>query len=192
VFDGRIFLGSSSSLIETIAQPVKITEEDLDQFRKYLSIDLHLSARTVEGYCYTIRRYSKANQDHTVEGIREFLSSIREKEGAYANYIKAFRRFFRDFKDRPDLVASFRFPASKFSPVEVPSVEDIRKYYSFIERPILRALFLILATSGLRLNEALSLTIDQVDFKTRMIKPKQHSGRTKLVWLSFFNEEAEK
>ncbi|MDH2900647.1 MAG: hypothetical protein PXY39_06715 [archaeon] len=55
----------------------------------FLSIDLHLSARMVEGYSYLIKRYSKLNQDHTTEGIREFLSSVKDKEGAYPNYIKA-------------------------------------------------------------------------------------------------------
>jgi integrase len=169
----------------------KIDDDDLAQFRKFLSIDLHLSARTVEGYSYLIKRYSKLNQDHTTEGIREFLSSVKDKEGAYPNYIKALRRFFRDYKKRPDLVASFRFPASKFNPIEVPTKADLREYYSYIKRPTIRALFLVLASSGLRLNEVLSLTMGDVDFTTRTIRPKQHSGKTKSSWISFFNQEAE-
>ena len=49
----------------------------------------------------------------------------------------------------------------------------------------------MLATSGLRLNEVLSLDMTYIDFATRTIRPKQHSGRTKSSWISLFNEEAE-
>ena len=37
--------------------------------------------------------------------------------------------------------------------------------------------------------EVLNLSIEDIDFGKKMVKPKPHSGDTKRVWLSFFNEE---
>jgi integrase len=37
----------------------------------------------------------------------------------------------------------------------------------------------------------LSLTVDDVDFEKRMLKPHNHKGATKHTWVSFYNAEAE-
>ena len=46
-----------------------------------------------------------------VEDVRAFLSGFRDRPHVYAHYIKALRRFFRDFLNRPDVMSTFRFPA---------------------------------------------------------------------------------
>ncbi|MEM3046622.1 MAG: site-specific integrase, partial [Candidatus Bathyarchaeia archaeon] len=53
-----------------------------------------------------------------------------------------------------------------------------------------KALFLVYATSGLRNGEVLSLSRD-IDFATRALIPRNHSGKTKFAWVSFFNDETE-
>jgi hypothetical protein len=45
------------------------------------------------------------------------------------------------------------------------------------------------ATTGLRRSEVLNLKIEDVDLEKRMVMPKAHRGRSKRVWVSFFNEE---
>jgi len=55
----------------------------------------------------------------------------------------------------------------------------------------MKALFLMGATTGLRKGELLSLRVDDIDFSTRTVIPKVHSGRTKHSWVSFYNEECE-
>ena len=37
--------------------------------------------------------------------------------------------------------------------------------------------------------EVLNLSIEDIDFGEKMVKPKSHSGETKRAWLNFFNEE---
>jgi len=51
-------------------------------------------------------------------------------------------------------------------------------------------MFLIFASSGLRLSEVLRLKVSDVKLNEMMIIV-NHSSRTKKGWVSFFNEEAE-
>lgn len=49
-----------------------------------------------------------------------------------------------------------------------------------------KAVFLALASSGLRISELLDA---RIDVENRMLIPKSHTGNTKKSWISFFNEE---
>jgi integrase len=58
----------------------------------------------------------------------------------------------------------------------IPSIEELRRFYSEIDDERARAIFLILATSGLRVGEVLSLTDLNVNLERRMIVPTNHTG----------------
>jgi len=103
----------------------------------------------------------------------------------------ALKVFFRDFLQMPELVSSFKFPHRVFKPKQIVTKEQIRTFYSAIESTKEKALLLLYATSGLRRQEILSLTFDDVDFEKRMITPNNHLGETKKSWVSFYNKEAE-
>ena len=61
-----------------------------------------------------------------------------------------------------------------------------------MKEPMAKALFLFYATTGLRSKEVLSLKIGDIDFEKRMIVPKKTTSRTKRMWVTFYNEEAER
>ena len=94
--------------------------------------------------------------------------------------------------EKPELVESFRFPHQVYKPKHIVSKEDLRRFYKAIETPKKKALFLLYATSGLRRQEILSLTPEDIDFGKRTITPNNHLGETKKSWCSFYNEEAER
>lgn len=48
------------------------------------------------------------------------------------------------------------------------------------------------ATTGLRKREVLTLRIDDIDFRKRMVIPKKEHSQTKHTWIAFYNEETEK
>lgn len=75
----------------------------------------------------------------------------------------------------------------------IPSKEELQRFYEALDDLRDKVLFLILATTGLRREEALSLTLDDLDRERRMIIPKNHSGNegTKRSWVSFYYDEAE-
>ena len=78
-----------------------------------------------------------------------------------------------------------------YKPKHIASKEDLKRFYEAIDSPKEKALFLLYATSGLRRQEILSLTADNINFEKRMITPSNHLGETKKSWCSFYNEEAE-
>jgi integrase/recombinase XerD len=66
----------------------------------------------------------------------------------------------------------------------------MKKFYEAIDNLEEKALFLLIASSGLRRNEALNLKLSDVDFEKRMIIPR-HESKTKRSFITFYNEEAE-
>ena len=107
----------------------------------------------------------------------------------YSNTLKSLKVFFRDFLNKPDIVETFRFPKQNYKPKNIPSREALKNFYEALSSTKEKALFLLYASSGLRRMEALNLSIEDINFQNKMIKPKAHSEDTKKAWLSFFNEE---
>ena len=46
-----------------------------------------------------------------------------------------------------------------------------------------------MASSGLRISEALTLKPEEIDFENKMIIPNVHNGQTKQSWITFYNSE---
>jgi len=128
------------------------------------------------------------------EDIRSYLSTIQDKS-AYtrANVLKSLKRFFRDFLQRPEIVASFKFPKRVYAPKQVPIKEDLQRFFDALDDLRDKTVFLLYATTGLRRNELLSVTVDEVDTENRIIIPRNahKTGTTKNNWVSCFNGEAE-
>jgi len=170
-------------------------EEMLSTFREFLIVDLRRSRKTAYEHTYYIRRFLKESNVHlesaTSEDIREYLKGLNVSSAQYKNILMALKVFFRDFLKHPEVVESFRFPHQVYKPKHIVSKEDLRRFYLTIETTKEKALFLLYATSGLRRQEILSLTREDIDFEKRMITPNNHWGETKKSWCSFYNEEAE-
>ena len=121
---------------------------------------------------------------------RSYLKGLNGAGTAtYSNTLKSLKVFFRDFLNKPDIVETFRFPRQNYKPKNIPSTEILKNFYEALSSTKEKALFLLYASSGLRRMEVLNLSIKDIDFEKKMIKPKPHSGDTKKAWLSFFNEE---
>jgi len=128
----------------------------------------------------------------TTDDLRGFLKTLDGKSShTYANALKSMKVFFRDYMKRPDLVQSFSFPEKDYNVKVLPDKERLKTFYNALPTLRSRTLFLLYASSGLRRDEILGLTKNEVDLEKRMIIPNSHNGRTKRCWVSFFNDEAE-
>jgi len=169
----------------------------LETFRDFQLVDLQRSKKTAYEKVYYIRKFlaqlDKRLVDVTREDVRGYLKKLnRSSSATYKNTLAALKVFFRDFLDMPHVVETFRFPRGSFKPKHIPTKEDLQRFYEAIESPKMKALFLMYATTGLRRNEVLPLTPQNIDFTKRMVTPNNHKGKTKQSWISFFNSEAEK
>jgi integrase len=140
-------------------------------FSKWFDKDLRLATRN------NLRDYILANYSDASPNTR-------------ANLIKGLRAFYKRFLGSP-ITDSFRYPAIPFTPKQVPSREQLAKFYHALTTPVHRLAFLMLASSGLREMEILTLRLEDLDLQNRVIVPKNHEGSTKHSWCSFYSPECD-
>ncbi len=172
----------------------------LRDFREFCRVDLRLGTRTIQHghvpFAEAFLRYvSKPIADIRVSDIRDYLSNLSEVSEAktYNNHLGALKRFFRDFLQQPDLVATFKFATVNEKPITIPTKVELQRFYSGLDATKYRLAFVLFATTGLRRNEILTLRLEEIERTRRMITPNgaHETGRTKKSWLSFYNTEAE-
>jgi len=170
----------------------------MKDFKDFLAVDLRLEERTVMVHYNNVRRFfnsvPKNPSEVTKLDIRGYLQKRMNSKSISTtnNDLKSFKRFFRDYLERPEVVKGFRFPQSPFKPKIVLSKNELGLAYRTISSDLGRAVFLFYASTGLRRSEVLGLAVDEVDFKKRMVIPDCHNGRSKHSYVSFYNEETEK
>ena len=167
----------------------------LKDFYEFQVVDLQRAEKTAKEKVYYIRKFFnevKVNPvEVSVEDIRHYLRDLNTSNYVYKNVLGALKVFFRDFLNHSEVVNSFKFPRPAFKPKIVPSKDELKKFFVSMDSELGKVLFLFYASSGLRKNEILGLTEDNIDFEKRMIVPSGHSGVTKNSYVSFYNREAE-
>ncbi len=204
-----IFLSPSSSIkfkLRTSAvngllpNVLKIYSRETSNARNFVlfcEVDRQLSKVTTKGYREYIQRLLRTlNKDQlaiTKDDLRQYLKGIQENyskwQYVYANALRSFKVYFRDYLNRGYLVDSFKFPKIPQYPKRVPTKEDIQSFYHAISDLKGKSMYLLFATSGLRRIEYLTLLVESIDIENRTVVPTIHSGITKKTWCTFFNEE---
>ncbi|MEM0058131.1 MAG: tyrosine-type recombinase/integrase [Candidatus Bathyarchaeia archaeon] len=168
---------------------------DLGDFYDFLVVDLQKSPCTAKCYVGVVRRFLSWLDGGclSVEAVRGFLRRVNGEcsRDRYNLTLSALKAYLRDFLGLGWLVAGFKHPPKVFKPKTIPSREDLRRFYMALPSLRLKAYFLVAASSGLRRGEILGLTLDDVDFERRMLRPHSHKGASKHSWVSFYNREAE-
>jgi len=158
-------------------------------------VDLQRADKTAKEKVYYVHKFFNEVQLNpnavTVSDIRHYLGDLNCSVHVYKNVLGALKVFFRDFLNRPGVVASFKFPRPAFKPKIVPTKEELQRFFDALDSDFAEALFLFYASSGLRKGEVLGLTVGDVDFEKRMVVPNGHTGVNKRSYISFYNREAE-
>lgn len=166
----------------------------IQKFRRFLEVDLQRKQRTVYGHIRHITRFLEWLGDRPVSRgvLREYLDPFRAQAAStYANQLKSLKIFFRDYKEWPDLVSTFRFPEKQIKAPRIPDKAKLQQFYKVLERLDLRAAcyFLLYATSGWRFLEVFALHREDVDLNAKTLTPRVKSSSTKGRLVGFFNEE---
>jgi len=187
-----------AEIVNSCELPTSNRTELLSRFKEFCKIDLNHSERTIHGHWLLVKRFLKTTEKDptqvTSEDLRAYLSRFKTKSpNTYANVLKSLKVFFRDFLKRPYVAESFKFPRRIYAPKTVPNKEDLQRFFKELDSLRDQTAFLLYATSGLRRNELLSLTIDEIDVENRTITPRNahQNSTTKNTWVNFFNFEAQ-
>jgi integrase len=192
---------------QTTSIIIKETEETLSEFRRFLNSRKNLSHRVMVKHVNSIRRflikYDGVVSPKTIEAHTINIKK-RWKIQTYANHLCSLKRFVRDFLKK-DWMSEYEFPNIERKPIVVPQREHLIDFFKAIPlcskddsqqiepKPKYQALFLLLASSGLRISEALSLKRSDIYPDKRMVIPRDahETNSTKRSWMSFYNEECE-
>jgi integrase/recombinase XerD len=154
---------------------------------------MRLEPPTVQHTLQDVRRFlERSRYIVSYEAVAEYLKSYLGKAPkTYNGQITSLRRFIRDFLGDGDLISSFKM-APVDDPQESTDVTKAQIREGFYAQPDVKskAIYLFTATTGLRKSEILSLLKEDVDFKTRAVRP-NHFTRKKRSGVTFYNEEAE-
>jgi len=161
-------------------------ENIISRYEKFAVEELELSNATIKNQKSVIRIFLNHSQGIiNNETVTEYLKS-NDSSSWKSNQIKALRKFIRDYLQLGNWINEFVFSREKARIKNaIPTNEQLALFCSKLDYEI-QIIFLILATSGLRIGEVLSLDIDDVNFDTNMIDAsKVHKSNTKSSWISF-------
>jgi len=187
-----------AEIVNSCELPTSNTTELLSRFKEFCKIDLNHSVRTIHGHWLLVKRFletiEKDPAQVTSDDLRAYLAQFKTKSpNTYANVLKSLKIFFRDFLRMPNVVESFKFPRRIYAPKIIPDKEDLQRFFKELDSLRDQTTFLLYATSGLRRNESLSLTLDEIDVESRTITARKahQNSTTKNAWVNFFNFEAQ-
>jgi len=166
------------------SQPVSLLEKakkngtilSVTDFERKLKLK-GLCDKTIETYisCHNIFTRFIKNRNVTTDLIEDYLLKYNNRR----NNLAVMKVLY------PDLSKDIKFPRRNFRPKILPNKEQLRIFYDSLPSQY-KVIFLLLASSGLRVGELLDA---EIDFNNRMIVPRSHNGSTKHSWISFFNIE---
>jgi len=161
-------------------------EDNISRYGEFAVDELALSTATVNNQTSAIRGFVNHSQGIiNKETVKEYLES-NDSTSWKSNQLKALRKFIRDYLNLGNWINEFVFTKEKAKlKKEIPSDEQLALFCSKLDYPV-QMMFLILASSGLRIGEVLSLKLDNIDFETNMLDVSEvHESDTKSSWISF-------
>lgn len=205
----------------TVARRTEIAEpmEFLERFNDYLAVELRLSPQTVETYMrdvaaflsYTGKGESEI-AELTPQEIIDYLIERQTKEDGIeqrtvAKIVSAIRSFFHFSvleglrEDNP--AREIELPRTKYRLPGVLQVEEVEKLLDSIDvsSPLGlrdRAIFELIYSCGLRISEAVGLTVSRLYLSEGLIRVTGKGGKERLVpigdeatgWIYRYLEEA--
>jgi integrase len=177
-----------------LAVAVRVKPGDVVRFEEFLRVDLKLALSTVQHTVEDVKRFlESAGYVVSRDTIRDYLQSYEEKAAkTYNQQLTSLRRFVKMFLGYAQLIETFRLaPVDEVQDfTEVPTRQQLTKAFNALPDSRSKAIFLFLATTGIRKGELFALTKDKVNWNLRAVVPK-HFTRKKRSGITFYNEEAE-
>jgi integrase len=156
----------------------KTAEERVNYLRRALAdLDYELTPTKLKEYILDLSEESKGRAEHTAKALKLFIKDVVKPKSP---------RIARE------LYESFKIPKSKpkHKPF-IPEITTVKQIFNNIKGIGAKAFFLLLAETGLRVGEVLSLKLEQVDLEHRIIRVMKES-ETKRAYISFLHESTAK
>lgn len=154
------------------------------ELRQKMLADLRIrnyAARTQEIYIARVaeaaRHFERSPEELTSEDVRGYLRYLKEERqvsrSAFAQVVGALRFLYRVTLDRPDMMPHLPYPRLKRRHPVVLGAAEVVRLLRAIRNLKHRTVAMVLYGAGLRISEALSLQLRDVD-STRMVLTVRH------------------
>jgi integrase len=166
-------------------------DDVLAQYTEFAKSELNLNDGTIKNHISALKKFlefTKGVIDEIV--VSDYLDSISESN--QANTLKALRRFIRDFLKLGNWINDISFKAHKIKMKtnNLPSNNELLLFFTEIEIPQIKIIFLLLFNSGLRINEVLGMQHEKINEKLNCVDVSEiHTGDTKSAWFGFFTNQ---
>ena len=174
-----------------------------DYLEKYYGVDSRDTARVYLKAFFTEMnetpdKFIKKNKKEITKVIWDFAKKIEGRPPKTQNCMISFIKKFlvrnkktidevewEDIRNRNNLKR-----ASPITKKKTPTQQDLKKILSYTTGVKSKALFTLLASSGLRIDEALSLTFNDIDLEKREVEIIDETGKRNISRIAFFTPEA--
>ncbi|HUS99617.1 MAG TPA: site-specific integrase, partial [Candidatus Thermoplasmatota archaeon] len=142
---------------------------------------LKQSEKTIKEDLWTLAQKIENKPNKTQSTIFTLVKKYLERHNIQLKPLE-----WEELRLRNNLVKSVRPLVKKATPTQ----HDLKKILSFASNIKTKAFFILLASSGLRRDELLQLTWNDIDIKNRMIILPEDIAKGKIPRFTYFSEEA--
>lgn len=156
--------------------------------RQRLIADLTLrnrSPETIRAYVHAVAQYAKhfgrSPDELASDDLTKYLLHLKNEQrvaqSTYNVHVAALRFFYRTTLGRPEVVAELCFTKTERKLPVVLSREEVERFFAALASLKHRAILMTAYGSGLRVSEAVTLRIGDVDSQHMMLQVRQGKGR---------------
>jgi len=112
---------------------------------------------------------SRLRREHVAQFLVHLAEQRRHEPSTVKTYVYAIRFLFEATLARADVVENLKAPRVTPKPIIVLSPDEVLKFFDAFDSPVYRTIACLIYATGLRIGEALALTVHDVDAKRGVI-----------------------
>ena len=160
----------------------------MSKLRERMTQDLRLrnfSEGTIVCYLRAIRQYAEhfgkspdqLNREHLRQYLLHLIEEKQVPQGTYNQKVAALRFFYRETIKQPAYVEGVCFTKKERKLPVVLSQDEVRRFFASLDSLKHRAILMTCYGAGLRISEATSLCVDDIDSEQMLIRVRQGKGK---------------
>lgn len=160
----------------------------MTELRQRMIHDLRLrnvAENSIVCYVRAVRQFAeyfgkspdRLDSDHVRQYLLHLLEERKVAQGTYNQKVAALRFFYEHTLNRPGIVRGVCFTKKERKLPVVLSQDEVQRFFTALDSLKHRAILMTCYGAGLRISEALSLVVGDIDSDRMMIRVRQSKGR---------------
>jgi site-specific recombinase XerD len=143
------------------------------------------SPKTIDAYTHNVaafaKHFGKSPHQLSAQHIRQYQIFLVEQKkvawGTFNQIVCALRFFYQTTLGRKDMIEQIPFPRQEKRLPVVLSTRELNAFFSAVDNLKYRTALMTMYAAGLRISEALTLHISDIDSDRKLIRVRQGKGK---------------